>query len=130
MVSLNQDMCINNCGNLGEYSHMRKGDIKVCRGRYRYGILKAKECEECSFVPIVSSQLEIDHIDGNNKNNDKSNLKTLCCNCHALKSHKKDLRFSGKNNPMWGKKHSDESMRKIKEARQIQARGNNAVSKK
>lgn len=26
----------------------------------------------------------MDHIDGNTENNDKSNLRLLCCNCHAL----------------------------------------------
>lgn len=29
-------------------------------------------------------QLELDHIDGNNENNNLSNLRLLCPNCHAL----------------------------------------------
>lgn len=28
--------------------------------------------------------LEVDHIDGNHENNKLTNLKLLCCNCHAL----------------------------------------------
>jgi hypothetical protein len=28
--------------------------------------------------------LELDHIDGNNRNNHRNNLRLLCCNCHAL----------------------------------------------
>jgi hypothetical protein len=28
--------------------------------------------------------LELDHIDGNNTNNELDNLRILCCNCHAL----------------------------------------------
>ncbi|OYW72998.1 MAG: hypothetical protein B7Z37_23290, partial [Verrucomicrobia bacterium 12-59-8] len=30
--------------------------------------------------------LEVDHIDGNHKNNDPSNLWTLCANCHREKT--------------------------------------------
>ena len=89
------------CNNLVEKVGTRKdgtpiygNKCRTCRGRIRYGIVKASSCEECGFVALVSSQLEIDHIDGNRKNNNKSNLKTLCCNCHALKSHiKEDMRF-------------------------------------
>ena len=28
--------------------------------------------------------LELDHIDGDNRNNSRDNLRLLCCNCHAL----------------------------------------------
>jgi len=31
-------------------------------------------------------QLDVDHIDGNKKNNDISNLMTLCANCHRYKT--------------------------------------------
>lgn len=42
-------------------------------------------CESCGISswldkPIV---LELDHIDGDHKNNDKSNLRLLCPNCHS-----------------------------------------------
>ena len=33
-------------------------------------------------------QMDIDHIDGNHKNDNKENLQALCANCHRLKSKK------------------------------------------
>lgn len=49
---------------------------------------KKDRCEECGFIPEHPSQLDVDHIDGNRYNNDPSNFKTLCANCHRLKTHK------------------------------------------
>jgi len=110
------------CGNLVEKSSTRvdgtivwKGICRTCRGRYRFGIKKADKCEECGFTPEVSAQLEIDHIDGNHSNNSKDNLRTLCCNCHALKTYnEKDNRFIAADNPFYGKKHTEETLNKIR----------------
>lgn len=35
--------------------------------------------------------LDIDHIDGNHKNNTENNLRLLCPNCHALTTNFKNL---------------------------------------
>ena len=59
----------------------RFGDDRTHYTRY-----KKNTCERCGFVPEHSCQLEVDHVDGNNKNNNPSNLKTLCSNCHRLKT--------------------------------------------
>ena len=45
-----------------------------------------KTCNRCGFVPEHLVQLHLDHIDGNHANNARSNLQTLCANCHALKT--------------------------------------------
>ena len=51
-----------------------------------YRIHKKDRCEFCGFIALHSVQLDVDHIDGNRKNNDISNLQTLCANCHRLKT--------------------------------------------
>ncbi len=48
-------------------------------------ILKNK-CSECDQLPIWNNKplvLELDHIDGDNTNNELSNLRILCGHCHS-----------------------------------------------
>jgi hypothetical protein len=54
---------------------------------YPYSVHKKAQCEHCGFMPSHSSQLDVDHIDGDRFNNDPKNLQTLCANCHRLKTH-------------------------------------------
>ena len=51
-----------------------------------YTLHKKGHCELCGFVPKHPVQLDVDHIDGDKKNADPSNLMTLCANCHRLKT--------------------------------------------
>jgi 5-methylcytosine-specific restriction endonuclease McrA len=59
----------------------------IQKNQYPYTIHKKDTCEHCGFVPEHSSQLDVDHIDGDGRNNDPANLQTLCANCHRLKTH-------------------------------------------
>ena len=56
--------------------------------RKSYRFYKESECKSCGFVALHPCQLDVDHIDGNHKNNDPANLQTLCANCHRLKTYK------------------------------------------
>lgn len=49
---------------------------------------RGTKCEHCGFIPEHPCQLDVDHIDGNNSNNDPSNYQTLCANCHRLKTYR------------------------------------------
>lgn len=62
----------------------------------KFGFLlnKKNKCEKCGFVPEDKCQLDIVYKDGNIKNKEKSNMKTLCANCNRL--HKKKLRENKK----------------------------------
>jgi 5-methylcytosine-specific restriction endonuclease McrA len=48
---------------------------------------KKQHCESCGFVAKHAVQLDVDHINGDHKDNSVSNLQTLCANCHRLKTH-------------------------------------------
>ena len=54
--------------------------------RRPYTAHKKTACERCGFVPEHACQLDVDHIDGDHENNDPANLRTLCANCHRLKT--------------------------------------------
>ena len=61
-----------------------------CRRRVRkhpYKKFRKSYCEECLWIPVHNCQLDVDHIDGNSKNDDPANLRTLCANCHRLKTY-------------------------------------------
>ncbi|MFZ2188418.1 MAG: HNH endonuclease signature motif containing protein [Candidatus Moraniibacteriota bacterium] len=50
--------------------------------------LKPKHCEECGWHKISNDgrlPLELDHINGDSKDNRLENLRVLCPNCHSLK---------------------------------------------
>lgn len=47
--------------------------------------IKDHRCEVCGATEWMGKQIpiELDHIDGNHHNNDLSNLRIICPNCHA-----------------------------------------------
>ena len=42
-------------------------------------------CEDCGVKKTRDKIVAVDHIDGNKKNNDESNLKARCPKCHYKK---------------------------------------------
>jgi hypothetical protein len=63
----------------------------------KFGFLlnKKNKCEKCGFIPEDKCQLDIIYKDGNNKNKEKSNMRTLCANCNRL--HQKKLKEKKKS---------------------------------
>ena len=58
-----------------------KVHIIVCLATY---YIKKNKCEKCEFIPEDKCQLDIIYKDGNKKNKEKSNIKTLCANCNRV----------------------------------------------
>lgn len=65
---------------------------QICSVIRRYFFEKYdSKCSKCGWSVINQYTnripLEINHIDGNWKNNKEENLELICCNCHALTSN-------------------------------------------
>jgi len=65
-------------------SAKKTGKTRFYNRSYRKHV--ENKCFRCGFIPEDSCQLDVDHIDGNHKNNNLENLQTLCSNCHRLKT--------------------------------------------
>lgn len=63
----------------------REHDGRTLKRPYRKHLGLA--CCRCGFVPEHSCQLDVDHVNRNHKDNEPSNLQTLCANCHRLKTY-------------------------------------------
>ena len=59
---------------------------KKNKTRFAYSQHKKDHCDECGFKAKHSCQLDVDHVNGNHKDNDINNLRTLCANCHRYKT--------------------------------------------
>ena len=63
--------------------------------KHGYLLHKKNKCEKCGFVPQDKCQLDLMYKDGNKKNKEKSNLRTLCANCNRL--HQKNMKENRKS---------------------------------
>ena len=94
----NRPLC--KCGNMCKKSCFSKKYARITYNSYcrscaksmhgkkdiRLKTYKKDRCDFCGFIAVHTCQLDVDHIDGNNKNNNPKNLQTLCANCHRLKT--------------------------------------------
>jgi len=84
-----------------------RGKAGTSRHIHRYLIKKSNNsCEKCGWSQINSFTgkvpIEINHIDGDYKNNKEENLELLCPNCHSLTSNYKGAN-KGKGRPHYYK---------------------------
>lgn len=67
--------------------HKRRFGISTHKYRTPYKKFKKGYCEDCGFIPVHSCQLDVDHVNGDHDDNSEGNLRTLCANCHRLKTY-------------------------------------------
>ncbi len=98
----NNKYCSNDCQKEFEYKkyieNWKNKKVDGLRGEYQISMyIKTylfrkfnSKCARCGWGKINpytnKIPLEVEHIDGNYKNNDEDNLILLCPNCHALTS--------------------------------------------
>lgn len=78
------------------------------------GMLK-EQCSECGQLPIWNEKpltLELDHIDGDNTNNEFSNLRILCLHCHSQTLTFRGRKLKGEK-MKWNKEVKQQSKTKI-----------------
>jgi hypothetical protein len=104
-ASYTREIClVDGCNNLQEkWVKNRTGDGKqtyrlICTTHRKLPVtFKRKRCENISCKwngKFESYILEVDHVDGDKTNVLESNFKTLCANCHGIKSFDKGNQIS------------------------------------
>lgn len=100
---MEQKVCLN-CGDVFPYKYNKKYCTNMCGEEYRlkikplYDVHKKRACEVCGVERPkgrrwCEKRLHIHHIDNDPSNNNPSNLKTLCRNCH-ISEHKRSTNQS------------------------------------
>jgi|19_taG_2_1085344.scaffolds.fasta_scaffold162470_1 transposase len=95
-------------GNLQrEYKKKPISELKTASAvRKRLFAERGRKCEECGWNEVNSHNgiipVQVDHLDGDRDNNDPSNLKVVCPNCHSMT---KNFMFYGRSHKgTFGKK--------------------------
>ena len=72
-----------------EYCLKKGRRIKPPEPRWKTaGYKKKTTCDLCGFKSLFPSQITVFHVDGNLKNIELSNLRSICLNCIEVVKHK------------------------------------------
>lgn len=100
----------------GEVTGIRGAEALSSHIRKYLFIKYDSKCCECGWSKVNPTTgkipLEVEHIDGNGKNNKEDNLKLLCPNCHSLTSTYKALN-KGKGRKVRLQKLADKTIKEV-----------------
>lgn len=92
--------CSKECGGKGRsqkaFDEFKNGERDLERKNIKKHLyaIKGYKCEVCGLDKWLGKPLplQLDHVDGNSTNNDLTNLRLICGNCHSQTPH-----YAGKN---------------------------------
>ena len=91
----------------------RKGylNVRLCKDS-RTKDFQIHRLVAIAFIPNPENKPQIDHINADKTNNNVNNLRWVTCK-ENIRNPLNMVHLTGKNHPMFGKKHTEETKRKI-----------------
>ena len=86
-ITTNSKYCNNNCQQAQQWKTSKLDVSKLTHSRLKKLLIETHghKCQICNLAAWMDQKIpiEMDHIDGNSSNNELSNLRLICPNCHA-----------------------------------------------
>jgi predicted HNH restriction endonuclease len=86
-ITTNSKYCNNNCQQAQQWKTSKLDVSKLTHSRLKKLLIETHghKCQICNLASWMDQKIpiEMDHIDGNSSNNELSNLRLICPNCHA-----------------------------------------------
>lgn len=94
-ISLAKSNGISKHGFIKWHKYCSSCSKSIYNPKFGYRLHKNVVCDICNFKAIDKCQLDLIYLDGNKKNKNIDNIKTLCANCNRV--YQKNLKYKNKS---------------------------------